>query len=91
MKDRFAKLVALTRGAAVITLSAGAGASACSKNDPPPIPPMTAESAATPASVATDSPVPDAGGAPFVRRFPTPNAMHRGVGRAPESGTDSGP
>jgi hypothetical protein len=90
MKDRFSKLAALTRGAAIITLSAGAAAAAaCSKTEPPPVPP-TMNGPAPSAPPATPDAEADAGAT--IRRFPPPNAVRRwppGGGNA--GGTDAGP
>jgi hypothetical protein len=86
MKDRFGRLSALTRGAALVTLSGGAvgvAGTGCSNNDPPPIPPMTAES--VPANP------PDASAPPLRRRFPIPNAVRPALPGASDSSTDSGP
>ena len=91
MKDRFAKLVALTRGAAVLGLSAGGVgatstiAAGCTRNDPPPVPPMT-----TGAAQADPPAAPDGGIG--LRRFPLPNAVRRwGVGDGGDGSTKPGP
>jgi hypothetical protein len=92
MKDRLARLAALTRGAAMITISAGtAGAvGGCTKNEPPPPPPVAAgtiqpDPAADPPDAAPTFPR---------RKFPMPNAIHPGFGwNSPRDGgpVDGGP
>jgi hypothetical protein len=72
MKDRFARLADLTRGAALVGLGtlAATGCSNESSSQPPP--------ATGSAAVATTDPAGDSGasGRPFLRRkFPIPNAM----------------
>jgi hypothetical protein len=85
MKDRFAKLVALTRGAAVVGLGMGAGAG-CT-NEPSGTPP--AVSAPTVAENAPVDPASDGGTVgPRRRRFPIPNAMRPRYGGA--DGSDGG-
>jgi hypothetical protein len=75
MKDRFARLAALTRGAALITVSTGSvgAVGGCTKNDLPP-PPAAAgaiqpDPAADPGDASADAVAPR-------RRFPILNAMH---------------
>jgi hypothetical protein len=94
MKDRFAKLAALTRGAALVTLSTSA-APGCTKNEPPPAP-VTA-SAIQPDPAAAD---PGDAAVPIRRRFPILNAVHPGTGwntvpdggtRPADGGTTNGP
>ena len=94
MKDRFARLATLTRGAALITVSVGAvggtvgAASGCTKNEPPPSPVAAGTIQPDPAGDATDA------GADAVaprRRFPIPNAMHPGHGwNSPRDGGGAG-
>jgi hypothetical protein len=98
MKDRFGKLAALTRGAAVVSLGVGTAGSvvaACTKNDPaqPAQPPVTTGSVQTDATVVDASDA-DAGFR-LRRRFPVPNALPRFRFRdgGPSGGADgsSGP
>jgi hypothetical protein len=77
MKDRFAKLAALTRGAAVLSLSVGAGGATgaiagCTKNEPPPPPVASGTIQPDPAGNSSDA------GALPRRKFPMPNAMRPG-------------
>jgi hypothetical protein len=80
MKDRFAKLAALTRGAAVVTLGVGASIAvgACTKSDAPPAAAGTIQP-----DPATPEPVDAA--APVRRKYPMPNAM-RPPGRFADGG-----
>jgi len=94
MRDRFARLAALTRGAAVITISAGAAGVGCAKSDSPASPPAT--SASTPPAIDAGAPS-DAAPAPAMRRkFPFPNALPGrrigdGGGGPTDGGTNAGP
>jgi hypothetical protein len=97
MKERFAKLAALTRGATVLTLSAGSvggGAAGCTKSEPASATPIAAASAQP---AANDPEADPDGGLVFLRRrrFPIPNAMHPGWrhrdgGEGPEGGGTNG-
>jgi hypothetical protein len=97
MKDRFAKLANLTRGAAVVSLGVGASyvaaSTGCTKSEPTSPPPVTAD------AIQADPAAADPGdGGPFHgrRRFPIPNAMHPrlrfGDGGGPsDGGANDGP
>jgi hypothetical protein len=94
MNNRFARLAALTRGAAVITLSAGAAGAGCAKSDPPASPPTTSATMTPDLDAGAPS---DAAPAPAMRRkFPFPNALpgrrigDGGAGPA-DGGTNTGP
>jgi hypothetical protein len=81
MKNRFERLVALTRGAAVVTLGVGAVAAGCTKNDPSVQPPVAVAGTVQPEGASSADPAgADAsdgdGGRRLPRRFPIPNAMH---------------
>jgi hypothetical protein len=95
MKDRFERLAALTRGAALLTLGAGAVAAGCTKNEPAPQPTVAAGSTqadlTAPAVDASDA---DAGPLRPRHRFPIPNAMRpdwRFRDAGPSGGADGGP
>lgn len=91
MKDRFAKLATLTRGAAVLSISVGAGGATgaiagCTKSEPPPPPVASGTIQPDPAANPTD------GGTLPRRKFPMPNAMHPGRGwEPPPAGSGGSP
>ena len=90
VKERFADLAALTRGAAVVTLGMGtasAVAAGCTKNEASSQPAVAAASSAEAdtADASTDA------GARARRRFPIPNALHPGWRFGDAGSSGSGP